>query len=172
MRRLALWTVWSAATIAVAVAPAGATTMLRRLPLEVIAARAARIVHGRVITVASGRDVSGLPATWITLDVERPVKGVRAGRLTIKQFGSAEPLPDGALAAVAGVPRYQLGEEVVVFLRGESGRGFTSPVGLGQGVYRVRATRGRRAVRSDVGEGDEDLDAFLDRVRRLAGDGR
>jgi hypothetical protein len=125
-----------------------------------------------VVDVASGRDVSGLPATWVTLDVGRPLKGARAGRLTFKQFGSAEPLPDGALAAVAGVPRYRVGEEVVVFLRGDSSRGFTSPVGLGQGVYRVRAERGRRTVRGDLGAEDEDLDAFLERVRKLAAGGR
>lgn len=172
MRRSALRTVWLAVVVAVAVAPARATMLVRRMALETIAAKAARIVHGRVIEVAAGRDVSGVPATWITLDVDRPVKGARAGRLTIKQLGTADPLPDGAIAAVAGLPRYRPGEEVVVFLRGESGRGFTSPVGMGQGVFRVRAVQGRRAVRSDLGHADEDLERFLDRVGKLAGEDR
>jgi hypothetical protein len=169
MQRLALRTLWI--TLVVAVAPAGATMLVRRLPLETIATKAARIVHARVVEVASGRDVSGVPATWVTLEVDRPVKGARAGRLTIKQIGTVDPLPDGAVAAVAGLPRYQPGEELVVFLRGESRRGFTSPVGMGQGVFRVRSVRGRRAVRSDLGDADQDLDEFLERVGRLAGDG-
>jgi hypothetical protein len=173
MRRLAGWTVWIAVMgVAVSVVPARATMMLRRLPLEAIAAGAARIVHGRVIDVVSGRDASGMPASWVTIDVDRPLKGASAGPLTIKQLGAMEPLPDGAVGAVAGLPRWRRGEEVVVFLRGESRRGFTSPVGLGQGVFRVRPVRGRRTVRSDTGEGAEELDAFLERVQKLAGDGR
>jgi hypothetical protein len=36
----------------------------------------------------------------------------------------------------------------------------------------VRPVRGRRTVRADVGDVDEDLDRFLERVGRLAGHGR
>ena len=172
MQQKAPRTLWIAVFAAVAVAPAGAMTLVRRLPLEEIATTAAHIVHARVVEVASGRDVSGVPATWITLEVDRPVKGAQPGRYVIKQIGAADPLPDGAVSAVAGLPRYRPGEEVVVFLRGESQRGFTSPVGMGQGVYRVRSVRGRRAVRSDAGDADQDLDEFLDRVGRLTGTSR
>ena len=81
----------------------------------------------------------------------------------------AEPPPDGTVARVPGLPRYGVGEEVVLFLRGESGRGFTSPVGLGQGVYRVTRVHGRPFVRGDLPGRWEDLEAFVSRVQRLVG---
>ena len=82
----------------------------------------------------------------------RTLKGSVARQLTIKQFGTAAPLGDGSLARIPGLPRYTVGEEVVLFLRGDSARGFTSPVGLGQGVYRVVHRGARRAVQSDLAE--------------------
>jgi hypothetical protein len=123
--------------------------------------------------VRAGRDGSGLPATWITLDVRRAVKGPGDARLTVKQYGAAEPLPDGTLTRIAGVPRYAVGEEVVLFLRGESRRGFTSTIGLGQGTFRVRRVGGRAEVRSDLpAAGPRDLAALLDEAARLAAPGR
>jgi len=102
--------------------------------------------------------------------VSQSVRGPNAESLTIKQFGVAEPLADGTLARVPGIPQYSLGEEVVIFLRGESSRGFTSPVGLSQGVYRVDRAHGQPFVGFDSpGRPPEELDAFLGRVKRLAG---
>ena len=156
----------AAALLALA-APARATMVLR-LPLDRVAGDAARIVHATVVDVRSGRDDQGLPATWITLDVARTVKGAAAGQVVFKQFGVSRPLADGTVARVSGLPRYVVGEEVVLFLRGDSGRGFTSPVGFGQGVYRVDRRGGHASVRDDArGHARQDLDAFLDDVGRL-----
>lgn len=149
---------------------AGALTMVRPLPVAEVAAGADRIVHARVAGVVSGRDESGLPATWITFDVARTLKGPATGRLVTKEFGTAEPLSDGTAGRVAGMPRYVVGEEVVVFLRPTSKRGFSSPVGLGQGVYRVHTDAHRRVV-ADGGKAT-DLDAFLSKVEALTGWGR
>jgi len=138
--------------------------VVERLSLERVTHAAARIVHGTVLEVRSARDASGLPATWITLDVVRTLKGPHAERLTIKQLGVAAPLADGTITRIAGLPQYHVGEEVVLFLHGVSTRGFTSPVGLGQGAYRVG--RGAR-VRSDAGPGaSRDLEDFLAEVAR------
>jgi len=150
-------------------APVAATMLVQRLPLARVTRAAARIVHGRIVAVDVGRDDSGLPATWITVDIARAVKGGPASRLTIKQYGVATPLPDGTLAAIAGMPRYAPGEELVLFLHGESRRGFTSPVGLGQGVYRVRRHGDAADVRDDLGHtAPQPLDDFLGRVAHLA----
>lgn len=144
--------------------------LVQRLPLDRVAAEAESIVHARVVDVQPGRDESNLPATWITLDVTRALKGGRVSRVTIKQFGVTTPLADGTLAALAGLPRYAPGDEVVLFLRGESPRGFTSPVGLAQGVYRVAHEHGRAQVRDDLRRNaPQDLDEFLARVGRLVG---
>ena len=140
-----------------------------RLGFDDIVDRAACIVHGTVREVAPGRDADGIPATWITLDVAECLKGHAGRSLTIKQLGVPEPLPDGTLLRVPGIPRYRAGDEVVVFLHEPSGRGFTSSVGLGQGLYRAEPAAKGRAVRSAMATGaPEDLAAFLARVRRRA----
>jgi hypothetical protein len=140
---------------------------VRRLGLDDVVDRAASIVHGTVREVASGRDVDGIPATWVTLDVAECLKGHAGRSLTFKQLGVQDPLPDGALLRMAGLPRYRPGDEVVVFLHAPSGRGFTSPVGLGQGLYRAEPAAKGRALRSAAATGPgEELPAFLERVRR------
>jgi hypothetical protein len=161
-----------AVVLGILAAPAGATMILRSMSLPEVAGEATRIVHGTVTDVRSGRDESDAPATWITIDVARTLKGSVGRRLTIKQFGVAEPLADGTVTRIPGLPAYQVGEEVVVFLRDDSERGFTSPVGLGQGVYRVSTRGGRRTVQSDLRGGHQDLDSFLSGVAGLAATGR
>jgi hypothetical protein len=152
-----------------AVVPPARATVVVRKPLARVAREAGRIVHGTVTAVRVGRDEAGLPATWITLAVVRTVKGPAARQLTLKQFGTAEPLPDGAIGRIAGLPRFAVGDEVVLFLRPESGRGFTSPVGLGQGTYRVRrGAAGARVRRDAPGATTRDLGAFLADVERFA----
>jgi len=159
-----------AAAVALAVAvPAGATSVVR-LPLAGVAGAAARVVHATVVDVRAGRDDAGLPATWITLDVAQTLKGRADRQVVFKQYGVVDPLPDGTVARVPGLPRYTVGEEIVVFLHAESRRGFTSPVGLGQGVYRVERRGGHASVRDDGGTGGRrDLDAFLGDVGGLVG---
>jgi hypothetical protein len=144
-------------------------TMVRRMSLAEVTHEAARIVHATVRQVRVGRDQSGLPATWVTLDVTRILKGDGRGQLTIKQYGVATPLPDGTITRVAGLPRYRVGEEVVLFLSGTSSRGFTSPVGFAQGAYRVSRPGGAPRVRSDLESqgAPRGLDAFLSEVTGL-----
>ena len=158
-----------AASCIAAAAPAQGTMLLRHLSLEAVTAEAGHIVHGTVVDVRSGRDERGIPATWITLDVARTVKGRRASQLTVKQFGAIEPLGDGAIGGVPGLPRYRAGEDVVLFLRSESAHGFTSPVGFDDGVYRVRTDAARSVVGGPGGGSapSEDVDAFLDRVEAM-----
>ena len=154
--------------------PAGATTMVKRMALDEVTTKAVRIVHGTVTSIRSDRDESGMPATWITLEVSRTLKGRAVKEFTFKQAGVAEPLPDGTITRIPGMPRYTVGEEVVIFLHGESARGFTSPVGLGQGMFRVNRGHGAAAhaeVKSDLGAGGKvDLDQFLSAVSTLVAD--
>jgi hypothetical protein len=151
---------------------ADAATLVRQLPLEEVTQQADRIVHARVVAVQSGRDASGLAATWVTLEVKRTLKGAGAEQLVVKQFGAATPLADGAVGRIAGLPAYAAGEELVLFLRAPSARGFSSPVGLGQGVYRVRGSAQRRTVAADLSGKQEALDVFLSKVATLSSWGR
>ena len=159
-----------AAALTLAIAARAPATMVTRMALDGVTREAARIVHATVVAVRSGRDQSGLPATWVTLDVVRALKGPRTRQITVKQYGTATPLADGTVTRVAGLPSYKVGEELVLFLRGESHLGFTSPVGFGQGKYRVARRGPRPRVRRDLPDGSsQDLDEFLAQVEALAG---
>ena len=158
--------------IVVATTTLSHATSVQRLTLDQTVQRAERIVHATVGEMHSGRDQAGLPATWITLQIARTLKGAQRRQVTIKQYGVAEPLPDGSVARIAGLPRYTVGEEVVLFLHPDSRRGFTSPVGLGQGCYRINRAALRPRVRRDVGGGAADLDEFLSTVQRLTAAGQ
>ena len=136
-------------------------TMVERMDLAQVAREAASIVQGTVRAVESGRDEAGLPATWVTVAVARTVKGAAGTELRFKQYGVAAPLADGTVTRIPGLARYAVGDEVVLFLHGESARGFTSPVGLAQGVYRVHRANGRAVVRDDLGGPPRSLEAFL-----------
>ncbi len=117
-------------------------TMVRRLALEDLVRAADRIVVATVARVEQGRDAAGVPATFVTLRVSQTLKGRASQQLAIKQFGGTGLGAAGA--RIPGMPRYREGEEVVLFLHGESRAGFTSPVGLYQGKYQV-VRRGPRA---------------------------
>jgi len=166
MRR-ALGIAWLATGIAVATTTLSHATTVQRLTLDQAVQRADRIVHATVTEMHSGRDEAGLPTTWITLQIAQTLKGAQRKQLTIKQYGVAEPLPDGSVARIAGLPRYAVGEEVVLFLHPDSRRGFTSPVGLGQGCYRINRAAARPRLRRDVGGSPTDLEEFLSTVQRL-----
>ena len=157
----------SVAVAAVLVPARGDATMVKRLPLEAVVARAARIVHGTVVEVQSGRDDVGLPSTWVTLDVAETLKGQSGERVTFKQFGVHVPLSDGTITGVPGLPRYKVGDEVVLFLHAPSVRGFTSPVGLGQGCYHVSRPGAAPMARDAFRRAPRRLDILLSTVRRL-----
>ncbi len=148
-------------------------------------AAADRAFVGRVKTVRTGRDGSGLPSTWVTFTVTEPITTNVGKEVTIKQIGVSEPLSDGTALRFAGVPTYKPGEEMVLFLSGESKAGFSSPIALGQGKFRI-LHRGNRAVVRATAENagaltelhaertltaaqavEADLDQFLSLVHRL-----
>jgi hypothetical protein len=130
--------------------PAPATTILP-LDLDALTAAAGRVFMGRVVAVRSGRDRYGLPATWTTFAVDEALKGTSAKRIEIKQLGVAAPLPDGTVFRVPALPSYRVGDEVILFLQPESREGFTSPVGFGQGRFRIHRHGAGAVAENDVG---------------------
>lgn len=118
-------------------ATAARATMTVRLDLPQIVAAADRAFVGRVVSVHSDRDQAGLPSTWVTFAVDQVIKGTVGSGLTIKQFGTTTPLSDGKIVHFAGLPTYTSGEEMVIFLSGESTAGFCSPIGLAQGKFPI-----------------------------------
>lgn len=146
--------------------PAGATMTLP-VSLERMTARAGMIFVGRCVAVSEAEDERGLPATYATFEVVHPIKGVSGARVTVKHFGTASsphtlslvpelaPGEEGIVqtARIMRHPyRYRPDEEVVLFLYPESRWGFTSPIGFGQGLFRVfEAEDGTRTVRNHFG---------------------
>ena len=123
-------------------APARASKV-RPMDLEEMTERAGRIISGRCLRVRAVEESGiGLPATEVTFQVDRTLKGKAGDLLTIRQPAS---LPGAGEARILGLPRFRPGEEVILFLYGESASGLTSPVGLGQGKFTVFTDKaGRR----------------------------
>jgi hypothetical protein len=150
-------------TIAVALlcaALTGRAAAMSVLPLDLgrLTGDAGRIFVGRVERVDAGRDASGLPAVWTTFAVDETLKGAADARVTLKQLGATFGA-GGRIAPQVGLPRYAVGESVVLFVHPESPLGFTSPVGLGQGVFRIHEHDGQRVVENDVGNRNLTSDA-------------
>jgi hypothetical protein len=138
VRSLSAWVASTAllALISLLSVPAFAARV-RSLNLEELAGRADRIFQGRCIQVRVGTDPDlGQVVTYVSFAPQASVKGNVHGRLTIKLLGneSATARPDEALE---GLPRFQEGEEVVLLLYPDSARGLTSPVGFGQGKFKI-----------------------------------
>ena len=156
-------------------APAAeASMMIKPMTLDEVTAESKHVVHAVVTSVVADRDEHGVPSTWTTFEVAETLKGDHASVFTVKQYGVATPLADGTVTRLAGMPKYEVGDEVVIFLRGASRLGFTSPVGLGQGTYRVkRHGRTRPEVRGEDGAAaPQDLDTLVAKVKAHARTGQ
>jgi len=124
-------------------APPALATQVRPLNLEEMTDRAARIFYGRCIFAEAVHDpVLGADVTVLTFAVIRAVKGDSGGRVTVRMLRTDD----------SGLPRFRPGEEVVIFLYGESRLGLSSPVGLDQGKFSVSVDKlGRRIAVNSLG---------------------
>ena len=99
--------------------------------------RADRIFHGRCVNLRTVRDPElGQWVTYATFAPQRAAKGTIRGSVTVKLLGDQE-MEAPRERAMEGLPRFRRGEEVVLFLYGDSRSGLTSPVGFGQGKFSV-----------------------------------
>ena len=146
-------------------------SQVRSLDLEQMTGRAVRIFSGRCIASEVVFDATaGSDVTVATFSVDRAVKGVTGRTVTVRMSGDTK------------VPKFHTGEDVVLFLYGESALGLSAPVGLGQGRFTVVTDKqGRKRAINDVGNENltrrtgrkngpaEILDpgSLLDRVERI-----
>ncbi|MFN7947318.1 MAG: hypothetical protein U0Z53_18350 [Blastocatellia bacterium] len=107
----------------------------RQVNLNEMTAGAGRVVYGRISEVRSGvhPDYNHIAVLFVTLDVIEMLKGSATTRITFMQFAGAAQ----GRTHNYHLPKYAVGEEVVLFLYAESRYGFTSPVGEGQGKFQV-----------------------------------
>ena len=166
--RVALLATLAMVVLASAV-PSPAMTLLP-LGLAELTDGAARIFVARVERVAVGHDAHGLPAVWTTFAVAETLKGPVDAHVTVKQLGASFGGTGAHVVPHADVPRYEAGESVVLFVHPESALGFTSPVGLGQGCFRIHDRGGTTVAVNDVG--NQNLVAPAGAARTLGGTDR
>lgn len=126
-------------------APARAASVLP-LYLDQIVDHAAVAFEGTCIDNRVERDPeTNMVVTYTTFAVRDVLKGEVGFTHVIKQAGGE--LPDGGLQySVKGVPKFAAGQDYVVFLAGVSSAGFSSPIGLAQGQFRIRPDGAQRKV--------------------------
>ena len=125
-------------------------TLLRPLSVEQLADLSDVVVRGRVETVeVVWNDRVTMPITRVRLDVIETIEGeAGARRITLTVPGGER---DGVALDYLGRPRFEPGEEVVLFLQRRPTGAFL-PVGLAQGRLEVErdAATGGHALRRDL----------------------
>ena len=123
------------ALVLLVAAPVSATTVIQKSFTEVVQA-AEVIAVGTVTAIAAEWDAAhNRPFTLVTFSTLDVLKGAHTEpELTLRVLGG--PHPDGSILQIAGVPQFNIGERLVVFVTGNDH--YAVPlVGLWQGVYRV-----------------------------------
>ena len=169
-------------------------SIVQALELDELVERSDRIFIGHVVLSESFPYENGTIGTWHRIVVERNIRGAQPGdvEVLLETLGGSI---DGIAMRVEGEPQFVVGERVLVFAQRGDVQAFR-PVGMGQGVMRIRREAGVDHVRQ-TREGmvlmrrntqgllrkapgalprEERLDTFLSRVRTLvdreAGDAR
>jgi len=125
-----------------------AATSMRPISLEQLSTRATLIFYGEVVGNQVKQDEqSGYIATFTEFKVIDLIKGNVGKTHTIKQIGG--DLKDRNMSLrIHGVPRFQVGNNYVVFLPTKSKLGFSSPLGLHQGSFSVSTINNEQIVNS------------------------
>lgn len=117
------------------VSQTNATKMLHRNAQE-LTQLAQRAFVGVCISVEekqmSFKNGSALRYTEYLFEVVESIKGANSKTVVLRQVGPAR----GA-GRIIGMPGYDPGKKYLLFLRGDSQYGLASPIGLGQGAFRV-----------------------------------
>ena len=109
-------------------------TSVLLLNLNKLQADADYIFHGQCISNHVTEDTTLGLATYTTFKVIQAIKGSLSETYTIKQFGGAST-NSASIVVVPGVPQFEIGKKYVLFLPKPSHLGFSSPVGLTQGMF-------------------------------------
>ena len=126
-----------ACVIGLALAGAAGAASVRPLQLDELIDTAALAFEGVCIGNRTEREAgTNYVVTYTTFAVKEVLKGEVGKTHVIKQIGGE--IADGEPSfRVQGVPKFAAGQSYVVFLAGVSSAGFSSPIGLAQGNFRV-----------------------------------
>ncbi len=112
-----------------------AHAQVRQVDLAEMVQSSGMIFSGQVLSVEGTTDERGDVVTRTTFQVEQPIRGVIPGSVTITQYGGVTE--SGASMVLAHMRYFTPGERVLVLLYPPSELGFTSPIGMGQGVWSI-----------------------------------
>ncbi len=126
------------ATVLALLAPgASQAASVTPIPFNGLVDGAAVVFQGRCLENRSEVDAAtGMVVTLTTFEVQDVLKGAAGERHVIKQLGGRV---GDVVRRVEGIPSFEPGQSYVVFLYGVSAAGFSSPVGLSQGRFEIRA---------------------------------
>ncbi|MCZ6806830.1 MAG: hypothetical protein O7F08_07745 [Deltaproteobacteria bacterium] len=180
---------WSAVLLATLITASSAHgSIVQALDLSELVAQSDRIVVGRVVLAEVFQRGDGSITTWYRVEVERELRSDAPTRdeepeVIVQVLGGQ--IGDLGMR-VEGEPRFSVGERAVIFMREGNQLAFR-PVGMAQGVMRIRMDEGAETVFQSreglllVRRGPdgllkrspgalprkERLDAFLDRVSTI-----
>lgn len=123
-------------------------TLVPQLSFEELVEQSESVAHGKVVSVRVDWDAERTTIwTYYEVQIEDALKGAPGAVLTVQEPGGEL---EGTVMEIVGAPRYQPGEEVVVFAA-------RTPFGLrtcgwGQGRFVVEGEPGRKRVRNDLGD--------------------
>lgn len=168
-----------------AAGPAEAS-VVQALGLDDLVEQSDEILLGRVVFSESFQRSNGMIGTWHRIEVERSLRGGPPDEREVIVETLGGQLGDIAMR-VEGEPSFSVGERVIVFGREGGSLQALRPIGMGQGVMRVRVEDGIDMVRQSHqgmmlmrrnGSGrlekslgalprGESLDTFLSRLQSL-----
>jgi hypothetical protein len=127
----------TALLVAALAIPVFATTV-PKMDLPTLVRQSDDVIQGKVETVEV-RVENNDPYTWVRVRVDEPFK-MRNNRQTIfiKYLGGRMNTAQGPIeVTISGMPTFQVGENVILFLRASSDGQTFAVNGLGQGKYLV-----------------------------------
>jgi len=116
-------------------------SIVQALDLDELVADSDQIVIGRVVLLESFQRSNGHIATWHRIQVERALRGhaPAAPELIVETLGGRV---GDIVMQVEGEPTFSVDERVLLFLRSSRVDGLLQPIGMGQGVMRIRQVQG------------------------------
>lgn len=151
------------AVLTVTALPALATRV-RMLNLVEMVKLSDRIFWGVCLDAGQKEDPdTGLTTMEYTFRVQRGFKGVQTGdRVVFRQLQAAP----GRAQGIVGMPRFNKGNELLIFLHGDSRIGLTSPVGMEQGLFRLeRMQDGEMGVINSLGNANLAYNLQTDQIQ-------
>lgn len=149
--------------------PAALATQVRSLNLEQMTRDADRIFQGRCVQLQVVLDPTlGQVVTQAVFVPQRSAKGSVRGAVTIRLLGDQRASGEPGMAT-PGLPRFEEGEEVVLFLYKDSSVGLTSPVGFGQGRFKVLRDKSGRTMALNAFGNSRLLEGLTTQARQKLG---